>query len=58
MKELNITQAGLARILGQKRGTINTHLRLWNAGKTPSIKILKQWADALKISYKEFLPFL
>lgn len=58
MKELDIKQSELARILGQERGTINTHLRLWNSGKTPSIKILKLWAIALKISYKEFLPFL
>lgn len=58
MLELNISQSDLARTLEQQRGTINTNLRLWGNGKYPSIRILKKWAVALEIDYKDFFPFL
>lgn len=58
LKEKNITQAELARKLGQDRQSINKHLKKWNDGGTPTISLLKKWCNAIESDYKKFLPYL
>lgn len=58
MKNKNITQAELSRLLCQKRQTINKHLKKWSEGKVPTITLLKKWCKALECDYKKFLPYL
>lgn len=58
LKDKNITQAELARQLGQDRQSINKHLKKWKDGGLPTISLLKKWCDAMKSDYKKFLPYL
>lgn len=58
LKNKNISQAELGRILGQDRQTINKHLKKWADGGVPTISLLKKWCDAIKCDYKKFLPYL
>lgn len=58
LKNKNISQAELGRILGQDRQTINKHLKKWADGGVPTISLLKKWCDAINCDYKKFLPYL
>lgn len=59
MLNLGVNQSELARRLNQPRGTVNSHFRNWETGKSqPSLKILKKWALCLGVDYKIFLNHL
>lgn len=58
LKSKNISQTDLAKILKIRKQTINSQMRYWNKGGTPTVKTIKNWAAALNISCEDFLNLL
>lgn len=58
LKNKKTSQAEFARKLKCSRATVNSNLKHWENGHSPSIRTLKKWCKALEVDYKFFINFL
>lgn len=54
LKQQKITQTELADKLKVKKQTVNSQIRYWEKGGTPTLRSILIWSKALNISKQKF----